>query len=244
MLMAVEYVLCNFVCFLRYVLILLLLFFCLQVVNIPLTIFKFLGGTLAIAVGFGATNILNNFISGLILMVERPVRTGDLIEVDDTLGVVEDIGARSTRVRIPTGIHVILPNSSLLENKVVNWTLQDHKIRAKVSVGVAYGSPTRQVIECITTAVSKVEMVNTSPPPIVTFDEFADSSLNFTVYFWVSVDSIMDRDRACTSVRLNIDDIFREHGINIPFPQRDLNFAEAVPVKLITPAEETESDPT
>lgn len=218
---------------LRYLFILLVFLFALHVVNIPLTIFTFLGGTLAIAIGFGAQNILNNFISGLILMVERPVRTGDLIQVDDTIGYVEEIGARSTRIRVPTGIHVILPNSSLLENKVVNWTLHDQKLRVKVSVGVAYGSPTRKVVELITKAVNDQEAVHRSPAPVVTFEDFGDSSLDFSVHFWITSPSPLDRDRVSTDVRLTLDDLFREHGISIPFPQRDLNFNSAVPVRIV-----------
>ena len=219
--------------FLQYLFVLLVFLFALHVVNIPLTIFTFLGGTLAIAVGFGAQNILNNFISGLILMVERPVRAGDLVEVDDTLGYVEEIGARSTRIRVPSGIHVIVPNASLLENKVINWTLQDHRLRIKVSVGVAYGSPTRKVIELITKAVTNQSEVHKSPAPVIIFDEFGDSSLNFTAHFWVNVVSPLDRDTVATKVRLEIDDLFREHDITIPFPQRDLNFNQPVPVRMV-----------
>jgi potassium efflux system protein len=222
---------------LSYLFVLMVFLFALHVVNIPLTIFTFLGGTLAIAAGFGAQSILNNFISGLILMVERPVRAGDLIEVDDTLGFVEEIGGRSTRIRIPSGIHVILPNSSLLENKVVNWTLQDHRLRMDVSVGVAYGSPTRKVVDLITEAVTKQELVHESPEPVITFDEFGDSSLNFTAHFWVSVVSPLDRDTIATLVRLEIDDLFREHDISIPFPQRDVNFNEPVPVRMVKESE-------
>jgi potassium-dependent mechanosensitive channel len=222
---------------LSYLFVLLVFLFALHVVNIPLTIFTFLGGTLAIAAGFGAQNILNNFISGLILMVERPVRAGDLIEVDNTLGFVEEIGGRSTRIRIPSGIHVILPNSSLLENKVVNWTLHDNRLRIKVSVGVAYGSPTRKVIELIEQAVSKQEKVIKSPAPVVTFEDFGDSSLNFSTHFWITVVSPLDRDIVATQVRLYIDDLFREHDITIPFPQRDLNFNEPVPVRMVDGSE-------
>lgn len=218
----------------KYLMILLVFLFSLHVVNIPLTIFTFLGGTLAIAVGFGAQNILNNFISGLILMVERPVRTGDMIQVDDTIGVIEEIGARSTRVRVPTGIHVILPNSSLLENKVINWTLQDKRIRTQVSVGVAYGSPTEKVMELIARAATDNERVQSSPAPVVIFDEFADSSLNFTVHFWVTVDGILERDKINTQIRLRIDELFREHNISIPFVQRDLNFNAPVPVQIVS----------
>lgn len=218
---------------LRYLFILLVFLFALHVVNIPLTIFTFLGGTLAIAVGFGAQNILNNFISGLILMVEQPVRVGDLIQVDQTTGFIEEIGARSTRIRVPTGIHVILPNSKLLENQVVNWTLHDQRLRVKVSVGVAYGSPARKVMELITQAATAQEAVHRSPAPVVTFEEFGDSSLNFSVHFWVTALSPLDRDRVSTEVRLAIDDLFAEHDIVIPFPQRDLNFNSPVPVRLV-----------
>lgn len=217
----------------RYLLTLLVFLFALHVVNIPLTIFTFLGGTLAIAVGFGAQNILNNFISGLILMVERPVRVGDVIQIDDTTGTVEEIGARSTRVRIPTGIHVIVPNSLLLENKVVNWTLQDHKLRTSVSVGVAYGSPPRKVMELIMLAVAQDDDILKFPAPVVTFDAFGESSLNFTVHFWLSVSTGMDRERTATKVRLNINDLFTENSIEMPFPQRDLNFNNPVPVRIV-----------
>lgn len=237
-----ENVRVNLERFLRYILILLVFLFSLHVVNIPLTIFKFLGGTLAIAVGFGAKNILNNFISGLILMVERPVRVGDMIQVEDTIGVIEEIGARSTRVRMPTGIHVILPNSTLLENKVVNWTLQDKTIRANVCVGVAYGSPVRKVIELINQAANDTERVKKTPAPVVIFDEFGDSSLNFTIHFWVTVEGVLDRDEVNTQIRLAIDDLFREHDISIPFPQRDLNFNSPVPVRVVTPEEEPKKE--
>ena len=220
---------------LRYVVWLLVFLFALHVVNIPLTIFTFLGGTLAIAVGFGAQNILNNFISGLILMVEQPVRTGDLIEVDGITGFVEEIGARSTRVRIPSGIHIIVPNASLLENKVTNWTLKDHRLRIKAEVGVVYGSPTRKVIELITKACKGVDRVHSTPAPIVTFTAFGDSSLNFAVHFWVTVASPLERDTILSQVHLGIDDLFRENSISIPFPQRDLNFNKPVPVKILNP---------
>lgn len=227
---------------LRYFFILLVFLFALHVVNIPLTIFTFLGGTLAIAVGFGAQNILNNFISGLILMVEKPVRVGDLIEVQETIGFVEEIGARSTRVRIPTGIHVVLPNSVLLENQVVNWTLTDQKIRTSVSVGVDYGTSGRKVMELLKEAASNVMEVNDMPAPVVIFDEFADSSLNFTVHFWVTILSPLDKCRVETQVRLEIQEILSRNGVGIPFPQRDLNFNNPVPVTIVKEDDEAEEE--
>lgn len=213
---------------LHYFFIFFVFLFALRVVNIPLTIFTFLGGTLAIAVGFGAQNILNNFISGLILMVERPIRVGDLIEVEGTAGVVQEIGARSTRILMGTGIHVVVPNSFLLENSVTNWTLADQQVRTSVTVGVAYGSDTKLVTSLMEKAAFGEDRVEKTPAPIITFDDFADSSLNFTVHFWLRVLRPMDRKITESQVRYAIDDLFRQNGVTIPFPQRDLNFPEPV----------------
>ena len=220
---------------LRYFFFLVVFLFALQVVNIPLTIFTFLGGTLAIAVGFGAQNILNNFISGLILMVEQPVRVGDLIEVEQTTGVVEEIGARSTRVRMGTGIHVVLPNSVLLENRVINWTLTDQRVRTSVSVGVAYGSDPTEVISLLQRAALVTERVEKTPEPFVLLEEFADSALTFTVHFWVSLANPLNKRKAESELRIAVEQLFRTNEIPIPFPQRDLNFHGPVPVTVLEP---------
>ena len=227
---------------LRYLFFLLVVLFALRVVNIPLTIFTFLGGTLAIAVGFGAQNILNNFISGLILLVERPVRVGDQIEVEQTTGVVEEIGARSTRVRTGSGIHVVLPNSFLLENRVVNWTLIDQRVRTSVSVGVAYGCDPAEVIAVIKRASFLTERVEKFPEPFVLLEEFADSALTFTVHFWVSVALPMNKSLAESDLRIAIERLFRQNEIPIPFPQRDLNIQGPVPVSVIEPPSKETSE--
>ena len=117
----------------------------LDLLNVPLTAFAFVSGAVAIGVGFGAQNIINNFISGWILMWERPIRIGDFLEVGDATGTVEAINTRSTRIRRTDGVHMLIPNSTLLENTVVNWTLVDDLARTTVRTGVAYGSPTEEV---------------------------------------------------------------------------------------------------
>lgn len=213
--------------------VLMVFLFALRVVNIPLTIFTFLGGTLAIAVGFGAQNILNNFISGLILMAERPVRVGDLIEVDQTTGVIEEIGARSTRVRMATGIHVVLPNSVLLENKVVNWTLTDQVVRSSVTVGVEYGTDPRTVMGLISRATLSIETIEKTPPHFVMLEDFGESSLIFTVNFWVSIVEPLNKKRSESQLRIAIAELFAEHGISIPFPRRDLTVTQPVPVRIL-----------
>jgi small-conductance mechanosensitive channel len=204
----------------------------LRAVHFPLTAFTVLGGALAIGIGFGSQNVMNNFISGLILMLERPVRARDVIEVDGNHGTIENIGARSTQIRSTDGRHIIVPNSFFLESNVVNWTLSDDLMRAKVSVGVIYGSPTRQVEQLIRRAVDEDERVLKAPEPIIIFEEFGDNSLNFDVYFWVRARSPMEMRRVQSGIRFRIDDVFREHGVVIAFPQRDVHLDSVTPLEV------------
>ena len=217
----------------------------LRTVNFPLTAFTFAGGALAIGIGFGSQNIMNNFISGLILMLERPVRANDLVELENTHGVIEHIGARSTRIRATDGRHLIVPNSFFLENNVVNWTLSDDLIRTPLSVGVEYGSPTRLVQQLIHQALEENPKVLQKPKPIVIFSEFGDNSLNFDAHFWTRARSPMDVHQLCGDVRFRIDDLFREHDLVIAFPQRDVHLDSASPieVRMVGPGEPTTREP-
>tara|TARA_R110001592_G_C13181511_1_gene750956 strand:+ start:795 stop:2966 length:2172 start_codon:yes stop_codon:yes gene_type:complete len=204
----------------------------LRTVHFPLTAFTFLGGALAIGVGFGSQNVMNNFISGLILMLERPVRAQDVVEIDGAHGVIQKIGPRSTQIRSTDGRHIVVPNSFFLESNVVNWTLSDELMRSKVSVGVSYGSPTRQVKELIEEVVKVEPLVLNTPSPNVIFDSFGDNSLNFDVYFWVTARSPMSVKNAESRIRFGIDDILREHNITIAFPQRDVHLDAASPIEV------------
>ncbi len=206
--------------------------FALRVVHFPLTAFTVAGGALAIGLGFGSQNVMNNFISGLILMLERPVRARDTVEIDGTYGTIERIGARSTQIRSNDGRQLIVPNSFFLESNVVNWTLSDDLIRTKVVVGVAYGSPTRLVAELIAQVVEAEPDVLSKPPPILLFDEFGNDSLVFEVYFWVEARAPMRLSQVESRVRFAIDDAFREHGIVIAFPQRDVHLDAARPLDV------------
>ena len=183
----------------------------LRAIHFPLTAFTVLGGALAIGVGFGSQNVMNNFISGLILMLERPVRA---------------------QIRSVDGRHIIVPNSFFLESNVVNWTLSDDLIRAKVSVGVIYGSPTRLVEQLIRRVVEADEQILQSPVPIVVFAEFGDNALNFDVYFWVKARSPMEMRIVQSRVRFHIDALFREHELVIAFPQRDVHLDSAKPLEV------------
>ncbi|MCG7636554.1 mechanosensitive ion channel domain-containing protein [Alteromonas sp. CNT1-28] len=195
----------------------------LDILNVPLTAFAFVSGAVAIGVGFGAQNIINNFISGWILMWERPIRIGDTLEVDDTRGRVEAINTRSTRIRRVDGVHMLVPNSKLLENTVINWNLVNTETRTSVKVGVAYGSSVREVEQLIYSAVGKLDGVLKTPAPAVMFDDFGDNALNFEVYYWLNASSEMERRKSRSDLRFLICEAFEKAGIVVAFPQRDVH---------------------
>jgi len=148
-----------------YFLVLVAFLTALRMVQIPLAAFAVVGGALAIGVGFGSQNVVNNFISGIILLAERPIKLNDLIEVDGVYGNVERIGLRSTRVRTGDNVHIIVPNAAFLEGKVINWTHSDPRVRITIAVGVAYGSPTRDVERLMYQAVREHEKILGRPGP-------------------------------------------------------------------------------
>ena len=195
----------------------------LGILGIPLTAFAFVSGAIAIGVGFGAQNIINNFISGWILMGERPIRIGDFIELGDVRGRVEAINNRSTRIRRTDGVHLLVPNSTLLESTVVNWTLVDRDIRASVRVGVAYGSPVREVQRLMLQVISDHADVKAEPPSQVYFEDFGDNALIFDGFFWVQADTERDVRGVLSEVRFGIEAAFAERGIVVAFPQRDVH---------------------
>jgi small-conductance mechanosensitive channel len=221
---------------------LLVLLFALRMLNIPLAAFAFFGGAVAIGVGFGAQNIINNFISGFIIMAERPIAIGNLVEIDGILGEVEDIGARCTRVRTGENIHILVPNSSFLEKNITNWTLSDNRIRTKVTAGVVYGSPVRQVEELLVQAAKENEKILKFPEPFVVFNDFGDNALIFEVYFWITIQRIIERRLIESSLRFRIDDLFHEAGIIIAFPQRDVHLDTTRPLELRLMNRETSPD--
>jgi len=215
-----------------YVLLLSFTLLALRLVNVPLTVFTLLGGAAAIGIGFGSQNIVNNFISGLILLAERPIRIGDLIEVDDLYGTVEEIGARSTHVRSSENVDIIVPNSSFLEKNVINWTLSDDRYRAQISLGVAYGSPTEEATRLIRKAVDEHPRILKRPEPIILFADFGNNSLDFEAHFWIRMRRLMDRRIIASDLRYRIDEVFREAGIVIAFPQRDVHLDSSEPLNV------------
>jgi small-conductance mechanosensitive channel len=193
--------------------------------------FGLLAGALGVGIGFGLQNIVANFISGLILSFERPIQAGDTIEVGVLMGEVKDIGVRASTVKTFDGAEVIVPNSNLISNDVINWTLSDRKRRRIVKVGTAYGTDPHEVLELIYRVANEHPSVLKNPKPWATFDGFGDSSLNFTIRFWATFDSGMTIQ---SEVAMNIYDAFNEAGIKIPFPQQDLHIKSFDPTVQTT----------
>jgi len=213
------------------------LVFALVSVNIPLAVFAFLGGALAIGIGFGAQNLINNFISGLILLYDRSISVGDIIEVDGQGGKVMAIDMRSSHIQRFDGVELLVPNSQFLQQKVTNWTLSDKRMRYAISVGVAYGSPTRQVSQVLLETVEGHEMVLKDPPVAVLFENFADNALTFTVYFWLDLMSLRDNRAIVSEIRHRISEALAGAGMVIAFPQRDVHIDAQSPiaVKIVPP---------
>lgn len=214
---------------------LLALFFlvALRTVNIPLTAFALAGGALAVGIGFGSQAVVNNFISGLILLTERPIQIGDIIEIDGTQGVVERIGPRSTRIRTFEGIHLIVPNSAFLERNVVNLTLSDDPVRGMVSVGVAYSADPREVQTILERVLEEHTQVLDAPAAVTELAAFGESALVFNAVFWVR--DVTQRGKVASDVRHRLAAELRRAGIALASPQREvhLDARAAVPVRLV-----------
>ncbi len=195
----------------------------LQISNIPMDVFKYIGGAAALAVGFGAQKIVYNFISGIIILIEQPIRIGDYVRIGEVYGRIEDIGMRATRVNSFENKHLILPNSRMIEEDVENLTLNSRRIKVKISVGVRYGSDVETVKKILADAAKENVTTLKSREPIVLFENFGDSSLEFSLLFDIKLNNLLDERRITSSVREVIDAKFKENGIIIAFPQRDVH---------------------
>ena len=190
-----------------------------------LTVFA---GAVGVGVGFGLQNITSNFISGLVILAERPITIGDRIEVAGVAGQVELIRSRSTVVRTNDNIAMIVPNTKFIEEPVTNWTYGDPRVRFRIPVGVAYGSDVRKVRDALIAAGETHPHVLRDPAPGVFMTGFGDSSLNFELVVWSSEMSYRPR-RFISDLNFAIEEKLREAGIEIPFPQRDVHIRGAIP---------------
>jgi small-conductance mechanosensitive channel len=189
--------------------------------GIDLSGLALLGGALGVGIGFGLQNVVNNFVSGLILLFERPIQSGDTIEIGTLFGEVRQIGIRASTVRTWQGAEVIVPNANLISDQVVNWTLSDRNRRIEIEVGVKYGTDPERVIEILRGVAAAEERVISPPEPNALFLGFGESSLDFQLRAWTSRSDEWMRIKSSLNIAINR--ALAEAGIEIPFPQRDLH---------------------
>ncbi len=201
-------------------------------VGLDLSNLAIVAGALSVGIGFGLQAIFNNFVSGLILLFERPIKVGDWVIVGTHEGVVKKIRVRSTEIETFWNSTVIVPNSQLISEAVTNWTLHDRVGRVDVGVGVAYGSDTEKVKEVLLAVAKDHPQVRSIPEPLVLFQNFGDSSLDFELRCFIH--NIRDVFRVRSQLRFAIDAAFREHHITIPFPQRDLHIVSPESISVMS----------
>lgn len=204
----------------------------LSFLKIPLTVFAFFGGALAIGLGFGMQTLIKNFISGIIVLAERKIRVGDILDVDGIIGTVVEVNTRSSIIRSADDVETMIPNSLFLENRVTNWTLSSSKMRRSVRVGVAYGADPRVVMNILTECASRHGLVCKDPEPFAIFEDFGDSSLVFMLYYWVELVKGTNAIVVASDLRLMIEKRLIEAGISVPFPQRDIHLTTNQPIQV------------
>ena len=205
----------------RYLIIIIGIFIALSIVGIDLTTLKVLIGALGVGIGFGLQHMVNNLLSGFIILTDKSIVVNDLIEVDGLLGWVEAIGLRATIIRTFNNIEVIVPNSELVYNKVTNYTHSDNLIRIDIPIGISYSSDPNRVKEVLIKALSHLENRVEEPPIDVFFTNFGESSLDFIVFIWT--DQPLKKKRIESEARFAIWKALKENDIEIPFPQRDIH---------------------
>ena len=192
----------------------------LRAIGISMTSLAIVFGALGIGLGFGLQNIFNNFISGVILLFERPIKVGDVVEINGIWGNVAKINVRSTVVRTADNAALIIPNAAMLSGQLTNWTFKDKKMRRTITVGVAYGTDVKLVEQVLYEIAEKHPRVLKYPAPMVLFSDFGESALIFKLQIWTIIDYGGSTEN---DLRFEIDRVFREKQIEIPFPQRTLH---------------------
>ncbi|SFF98168.1 Mechanosensitive ion channel [Halobacillus alkaliphilus] len=218
----------------HYLIMVLAIIISLSTVGFELSALTVFAGVIGVGIGFGMQNIASNFISGIILLFERPIKVGDRVIVDEIIGDVQRINMRATVIKTLDNEHIIVPNSYFLEEQVINRSYSDKVMRLVMPVGVAYGSDVPLVKKLLLQVAEDEAGVSPTvrqiPEPFINFKEFGDSSLNFELFVWISDPQHVIRIRS--NLNFRIDAIFRENGVEIPFPQRDLH-VRSVDEKII-----------
>ena len=218
-----------------YIFITLGFYISLKFVGIDLSSLAVLAGAIGVGLGFGLQNIVHNFISGIIILAERPIAIGDRVEVNGVAGRVQRISLRSTVVVTNDNISVIVPNSSFISESVVNWSHGDPKVRIGIPVGIAYGSDVEKFRKLMTEVVLAHPQVLPDPAPHIFFIGFGDSSLDFELGVWTA-EMLQNPKRFRSEIYYAVEKALRVNGIEIPFPQRDLHIRSGtLPIRQVPP---------
>ena len=201
----------------------------LSAAGVEITKLAIVAGGLGVGIGFGLQNVVNNFVSGLILLFERPIDVGDTIEVSDTSGTMKHIGIRASVIRTFDGAEVIVPNGILISDSVTNWTLSDRRRRIDLDVGVEYGTPAQRVIDLLVGVAKANPKVIPDPEPRAYFENFGDSSLDFKLRAWIDADSATTIHSIRSEIAVAVQQALDDAGIGVPFPQRDLHLISVPP---------------
>ena len=207
---------------LRYVIYTLAILSSIQVLGFNLTVIWGGAAALLVGIGLGLQQTFTDLISGIFMLVERGVNVGHILQVGDRIGKVKKIGFRASEIVTRENIVLLIPNSKLVADTVINWSHNDADVRFEVDVGVAYGSDTELVEQLLSKIANEHEFVLKTPKPIIRFVTFGDSSLNFKILFWASSDHFLIIEDVKSDLNYAIDKAFRKHNITIPFPQREL----------------------
>ena len=217
----------------HYTIIIVAVFVALTSIGLDFTNLAIVAGALSVGIGFGLQSVVNNFVSGLIILFERSLRVGDYIELDTGLtGTVKAISVRSTLINTNDNIEIVVPNSEFVANRLTNWTLNERILRMRIPFGVAYGSDKELVRKAAIEACADVSYTLThmrGREPDVWLVEYGDSSLNFLLLVWVNREGARRPTRTRAAYLWALEDKFREYGIEIPFPQRDLHMRSGWP---------------
>ncbi|HAY48103.1 mechanosensitive ion channel domain-containing protein [uncultured Thalassospira sp.] len=217
---------------LKLVLLSVAVLFALSTIGVDLTALAVFGGAVGVGIGLGLQRIVANLISGVILLLDRSIKPGDVIAIGETFGWIQSLGARYTAVRTRDGTEFLIPNEDLITTQVENWSHSDVKLRLKIPVGISYNCDPHFAIKLCNEAAAKCQRVLENPGPNTLLRGFGDNSVDLEIRFWID-DPQNGRGNIISEILLNVWDAFKEHDIEIPFPQRDLHLRSGdAPIKI------------
>jgi len=212
----------------------------LSTIGLDLSSFAILGGAIGVGIGFGLQKVVSNLVSGLILLLDRSVKPGDVIEIEGTYGWINSLRARYASVITRDGKEHLIPNEDLITNRVINWSFSDRNVRVRVPIGISYNANPRKAIELCLDAANSTNRTLRNPPPKCLLTGFGDNSVDLELRFWID-DPSNGVGNVRSEVLLAIWDRLQEAGIEIPFPQRDINISGLSPKIMSALKEEIES---